>query len=222
VVAEADGSVVALGWTNAGDGALYPGDAGGQPHEMETGKEVGETETTPFKNRKDRMKNQNCHFSRTGPAHDPFTFTVALLLRKLNIIGMALLLCVICACRSDTKHNLVGEHDSLASIWSSTNSTAQEKVDAVNRYIPAGTDVASVKKLLGEDGSWGRHHGGTLDPVSGRTDSYDIWQLEYKTAAPGTLIVLEFHQGPDSAQLLYLFNHAFTLTILGNFKRTDS
>jgi hypothetical protein len=40
VVAEADGGVVALGWTNAGDGALYLGDAGGEPHEPETGKEV--------------------------------------------------------------------------------------------------------------------------------------------------------------------------------------
>jgi hypothetical protein len=51
-------------------GALYQGDAGSEPHEPETGNEVGETETTPFKNRKNRMNNQNCHFSRTAT----FTF----------------------------------------------------------------------------------------------------------------------------------------------------
>src|SRR5580700_10084002 len=56
-------------WINAGDGALYAGDPGGEPHEPETGTEAGTVETTPFGNRKGRMKNQNCHFSRT----DPFT-----------------------------------------------------------------------------------------------------------------------------------------------------
>ena len=51
----------------AGDGALCPGDPGGEPHEPETGKKAGKIETTPFGNRKNNVRNQNCHFSRTDP-----------------------------------------------------------------------------------------------------------------------------------------------------------
>ena len=47
----------------AGDGALCPGDPGGEPHEPETGKKAGKIETTPFGNRKNNVRNQNCHFS---------------------------------------------------------------------------------------------------------------------------------------------------------------
>src|SRR5580700_6929052 len=69
VDAGTDGGVIALDRTNTEDGALYAGDPGGEPHEPETGTEAGTVETTPFGNRKGRMKNQNCHVSRT----DPFT-----------------------------------------------------------------------------------------------------------------------------------------------------
>jgi hypothetical protein len=71
----ADGGVIALDWTNAGDGALYAGDPGGESHGPETGTEAGTVETTPFGNRKARMNNHNCHFSRTDPFTDPFTQT---------------------------------------------------------------------------------------------------------------------------------------------------
>jgi hypothetical protein len=68
VVAGADDGVVALDWTKAGDGTLYPRDPGGEPDEAPTGKEAGKIETTSFKHgRKARMRNQKCHFSRTDP-----------------------------------------------------------------------------------------------------------------------------------------------------------
>jgi hypothetical protein len=48
VVAAAHNGVVALDWTNAGDAALYPRDSIGQPHQMETGKKVENTQATPY------------------------------------------------------------------------------------------------------------------------------------------------------------------------------
>jgi hypothetical protein len=65
VVGEADNGVVAMSWTKAGDVALYAGDPGGEPDEAETGPEAGKNERMPFENRKDHMRNENCHFSRT-------------------------------------------------------------------------------------------------------------------------------------------------------------
>jgi len=45
--------------------AAAAGATAGESHEPETGKEAGKNETTPFGNRSDRMKNHECHFSRT-------------------------------------------------------------------------------------------------------------------------------------------------------------
>ena len=61
-----DGAI-AMGWAEVGDGALYPRDPGGQSDEPATGRKAGKIEKTPFASRKDRMRNQNCHFSRPDP-----------------------------------------------------------------------------------------------------------------------------------------------------------
>ena len=68
--AGADEGDLALGWTNAGDGALYASDPGGETDETDPGQKAGKNETTPFIDRRDRMRKQICHFSRT----DPFPF----------------------------------------------------------------------------------------------------------------------------------------------------
>ena len=49
VVAGANDGDVALDWTKAADGALYPGDAGGEPDAAPTVKETGKNETLSFK-----------------------------------------------------------------------------------------------------------------------------------------------------------------------------
>ena len=69
VAARADDGVVKLGWPKAGHGALYPRDPSGEPDDSPTGKEVAKIETMSIKHgKKNRMRNQYCHFSRTDPA----------------------------------------------------------------------------------------------------------------------------------------------------------
>src|SRR5580700_5264720 len=71
VLNEAGGAgFVARNCGKAGDGPLCPGDPGGESHEPETGKKAGKIETTPFGNRKNNVRNQNCHFSRTDPINN--------------------------------------------------------------------------------------------------------------------------------------------------------
>ena len=70
VVAGADDGVAVLGRRDLGDGALYARDPSGEPHEPQTWKEAGRTETTASDGRKDRMKYQICHISRTDPCSD--------------------------------------------------------------------------------------------------------------------------------------------------------
>jgi hypothetical protein len=57
---------VLMGGPKAGDGAPDALLSSGEPDESPTGKEVEKIETMSFKHgRKDRMRNQYCHFSRT-------------------------------------------------------------------------------------------------------------------------------------------------------------
>jgi hypothetical protein len=89
VVAGVDDGFVAMGWTNAGEGALYARDPGGEPHEPDTRQEAGKNKATPFVNGKDGMKNQNCHFYRT-PFTDPFKASCKCQLQELEFLAAKL------------------------------------------------------------------------------------------------------------------------------------
>ena len=82
---------------------------------------------------------------------------------------------------------------SLIAVWQSTNSTAQAKVDAINKYIARGTDGEFVKHMLGGNTEWIHFHGGSFDTNGKAGLPVDEWLLHFPSA-DNQIVVLRFHQ----------------------------
>jgi hypothetical protein len=91
----------------------------------------------------------------------------------------------------------------LLEAWQSPHSTAEARVAALNKWVPRGTDGATLEKLLGKGSAWGRYRGpvayqnGTWGPYA------EYWSLEYPVGE--RLIRLGFRKVPGPG-----FQVAFT------------
>jgi len=111
------------------------------------------------------------------------------------------LLCLLlCGCAASRTNGLL-------SIWPSTAASAQQKVDAINKFIAAGTDGEQVKSLLG-DVPWNRYHGSTIEADGKRGLSYDYRTLEYP-AGGSRYITLQFESESDFGVFRAGFDHAY-------------
>jgi hypothetical protein len=125
----------------------------------------------------------------------------------VQTFGVFLGLVVVLGCASGVRQT--SAQRTLLAVWQ-TNSTASARADAINESIAPGTDVGSVRNLLGRDGNWTRYHGPTIDLVGGSATSsnyHDFWQLEY--TFPDGLVVLRFVQAPGVSPPRFLFERAF-------------
>ena len=144
-------------------------------------------------------------------------------LKRCQTAGACLGLVVVLGCTSGASQS--SAQKSLLAVWQSTNSTAPARADAVNKSIAPGTDVESIRKLLGRDGNWTRYHGPTIDLVgrnggnAGPSGYHDFWQLEY-TVSDG-LVVLRFVQAPGVSPPRFQFERAFVAKPLTSGKQAS-
>jgi len=92
--------------------------------------------------------------------------------------------------------------ETLMSVWRSPESTAEERANALTKWLPRDTTMASAEALLGNDGRWSHRFGLSLNApqhtngdVTSRASGIDVWVLEYDTQ--GGLVALRFPQGPE-------------------------
>jgi hypothetical protein len=97
------------------------------------------------------------------------------------------------------------DQESFLAIWNSPEKSVRERAEAVNRFIPRGTDSESMKVLVGY-AQWNHCHGPSVDYKTGLAGSHDYWTLEYKGPS-NEFVCLYFHQA-DPAKLVYLFDGA--------------
>ena len=105
----------------------------------------------------------------------------------------------------------------LISIWRSPDSTPDERVDAITKWLPKGSSIDSVIALLGNDGDLSHNFGPFIDirggkstngAVTPQTGAVDFWFLEYDT--PHGKVTLRFYPEPVSTNQNRLrFDRAF-------------
>lgn len=129
------------------------------------------------------------------------------------------LLAILCGCGTRVPKHPVAAQKALLSVWCSTNSSAQERVDAVNKSIALGTDGETVRRLLGSEITWDHFHEGTSDTGGKRVSTADFWRLIYPSP-DGRFVALHFQQVPNSAHFQVQFDHAYVYESVVNIPVT--
>jgi hypothetical protein len=107
-------------------------------------------------------------------------------------IGIVLVL--LCGC-------LQRSGDDPLTIWQSTNSTPEQRMEAVNKLIAPGATDVEAERILGSHGRWTHFHGPrlALHPEQRVIEEHaDEWSMEYQ--CPGGFVALFFEHRSTNAE----------------------
>ena len=132
-------------------------------------------------------------------------------MKHLRNICLYPILVIIVGCNTSSNLDSQLNRDKLFTVWRSNEMAATSKADALNKFIPLGTDGDVVRDLLGSSAKWNRYHGPDIDIYAARQsqeEGHDFWTLEYP-ALSGEVIFLKFHQVSPGSGFHVQFDGAY-------------